>query len=47
MVGKIVTKDEEKDEVLDTFFVSVSNSKSGYPQDSDLLSWYGGQKKSL
>lgn len=32
--GNMVTKDEEKVEISNTFFVSVFNRKTGYPQAS-------------
>lgn len=37
--GSIVTKDEEKAEVLGAYFASVFNRKTRYPQGRGLLSW--------
>ncbi|KAJ7409612.1 hypothetical protein BTVI_56038 [Pitangus sulphuratus] len=45
MSGNIVIKDEEKAEVLNTFFASAFNSKTGCPEDSWLLECVDRDKK--
>lgn len=49
MVGNIVTKDEEKAEVLNKFFASIANNKTGLPQERwplKLVDWAREQNRS-